>query len=91
MFTWRTLHLSRVAMLSTFAFASSTSSLSQRRPRAMDAIKVARVSDRIGPAAQFAEKKVLTLDIACEKAAAAASENRRGSNGYFTFGSLLPV
>ena len=50
MLTWRTLHLSRLAMLSTFAFASSTSSLSQRRPRAIDAIKVARVSDRIGRA-----------------------------------------
>ena len=50
MLTWRTLHLSRLAMLSTFAFASATSSLSQRRPRAIDAIKVARVSDRIGRA-----------------------------------------
>jgi hypothetical protein len=39
MLTWRKLHLSRVAMLSTFAFASFTSSLSQRRPRAIDAIK----------------------------------------------------
>ena len=50
MLTWRTLHLSRLAMLSTFAFASSTSWLSQRRPRTIDAIKVARVSDRIGRA-----------------------------------------
>ena len=48
MLTWRTLHPSRLAMRSTSAFASSTSSLSQRRPRAIDAIKVARVSDRIG-------------------------------------------
>lgn len=39
MLTWRKLHLSRLAMLSTFAFASFTSSLSQRRPRAIDAIK----------------------------------------------------
>jgi uncharacterized protein YecT (DUF1311 family) len=36
-------------MLSTFVFASSISSLSQRRPRAIDAINVARVSDRIEP------------------------------------------
>ena len=48
MLTWRTLHPSRLAMRSTSAFASTTSSLSQRRPRAIDAIKVARVSDRIG-------------------------------------------
>ena len=48
MLTWRTLHSSRLAMHSTFAFASSKSSLSQRRPRAIDAIRVARVSDRIG-------------------------------------------
>ena len=50
MWTWRTLHFSRLAMLSTFAFAFATSSLSQRRPRAIDAIKVARVSDRVGRA-----------------------------------------
>ena len=53
MLTWRTLHPSRLAMRSTSAFASTTSSLSQRRPRAIDAIKVARsqiVSDAHGAA-----------------------------------------
>jgi hypothetical protein len=48
--TWRTLQLSRFAIVSTFAFASMISSLSQRRPRDIDAINVARVSDRIGRA-----------------------------------------
>ena len=50
MLTWRTLHLSRFAMHSASAFASVTSSSSQRRPRAIDATKVARVSDRMGRA-----------------------------------------
>ena len=48
MLTLRMLHLSRLAMLSTVMPASSTSSLSQRRPRAIAATKVARVSERIG-------------------------------------------
>lgn len=42
---------SRLAMRSALAFASVMSSWSHRRPRANDAIKVERVSDRIGRAA----------------------------------------
>src|SRR5262245_10884024 len=48
--TCRTLHRSRLAMLSAFAFASVRSSLSQRRPRAIDATRSARVSNRMGRA-----------------------------------------
>jgi hypothetical protein len=48
--TNRFLHLSRFAMLSAVVVASAISSLSQRRPRAIDATNVARVSDRIGRA-----------------------------------------
>ena len=48
MLTCRTLQRSRFAMLATFAFGSSTSSLSQRRPRAIDVTNVARVSERMG-------------------------------------------
>jgi hypothetical protein len=48
MLTWRTLQPSRAAMLSAFAVKSVISSLSHLRPRAIDAIKVARVSERIG-------------------------------------------
>ena len=44
MFTLRGLQLSRFAMLSLVAVGSPTSSSSQRRPRAMDAISVARFS-----------------------------------------------
>ena len=50
MLTCRRLHFSRFAMLSAFAAGCVISSSSQRRPRAMDAIKVARVSDRMGRA-----------------------------------------
>ena len=50
MLTLRTLHPSRLAMLSAFAFASARSSSSQRRPRAIDATSSARVSERIGRA-----------------------------------------
>src|SRR5256885_10112418 len=46
MLTFRTLHRSRLAMLSAFAFASATSSSSQRRPRAIDATRSARDSQR---------------------------------------------
>jgi hypothetical protein len=49
-FTLRTLHLSRLAMLSVVAVCSAISSSSQRRPRAIDATKVARFSERIGRA-----------------------------------------
>src|SRR4051812_37939354 len=48
--TCRTLHRSRFAIFSALAFALARSSLSQRRPRAIDATKVARVSERIGRA-----------------------------------------
>jgi hypothetical protein len=47
-FTLRTLHLSRLAMLSVVVVSSAISSSSQRRPRAIDATKVARFSERIG-------------------------------------------
>ena len=47
-FTLRTLQLSRFAMLSVLAVGSPTSSSSQRRPRAIEAISVARFSERIG-------------------------------------------
>ena len=50
MLTCRTLHRSRFAMLSAFRFRSAISSSSQRRPRAMDATRSARVSERIGRA-----------------------------------------
>jgi len=50
MLTFRTLHRSRLAMLSALAFASARSSASQRRPRAIDATRSARDSDRIGRA-----------------------------------------
>ena len=46
----RAQHLSRFAMLTVVAERSVTSSSSQRRPRAIDATNVARVSDRIGRA-----------------------------------------
>ena len=48
--TFRMLHRSRLAMLSALAVASARSSASQRRPRAIEAIRVARVSARIGRA-----------------------------------------
>ena len=48
--TLRTLQPSRVAMLSAFAVGSAMSSLSQRRPRAIDAIRRARFSERIARA-----------------------------------------
>ena len=47
MLTFRVLHPSRFAMLSAVAVTSVISSSSQRRPRAIDATNVARVSDRI--------------------------------------------
>src|SRR5437867_2851199 len=50
MLTFRTLHRSRLAMLSAFAFASARSSSSQRRPRAIDATRSAQDSERIGRA-----------------------------------------
>lgn len=50
MLTLRTLHASRFAILSAVAVTSVASSSSQRRPRAIDATNVARVSDRIGRA-----------------------------------------
>ncbi len=50
MLTFRMLHRSRLAMLSAFAFASARSSSSQQRPRAIDAIRSARDSERIGRA-----------------------------------------
>jgi hypothetical protein len=48
MFTFLVLQLSRLAMLSLVAVGSLTSSSSQRRPRAIEAISVARFSERIG-------------------------------------------
>ena len=42
MFTFRTLQPSRPAMLSVFAVGSAVSSSSQRRPRAIDATRIAR-------------------------------------------------
>jgi hypothetical protein len=48
MLTWRTLQPSRAAMLSAFAVEFVITSLSHLRPRAIDATKVARVSERIG-------------------------------------------
>jgi hypothetical protein len=50
MLIFRALHLSRFAMLSVVAERLVMSSSSQRRPRAIDATNVARVSDRIGRA-----------------------------------------
>jgi hypothetical protein len=47
MFTLRAVQPSRLAIDSAFAVASVTSSSSQRRPRAIDATKVARFSERI--------------------------------------------
>jgi len=52
MLTCRTLQRSRLAMLSALEFASTRSSSSQRRPRAIDATKVARVSDERAETAQ---------------------------------------
>ena len=49
-FTLRTLHRSRLAMLSVVAVCLAISSSSHRRPRAIDATKVARFSERIGRA-----------------------------------------
>ena len=49
-FTLRTLHRSRLAMLSVVALSAAISSSSQRRPRAIDATKVARFSERSGRA-----------------------------------------
>ena len=50
MLTSRALQPSRVAMLYAFAVGSAMSSLSQRRPRAIDAIRRARFSERIARA-----------------------------------------
>ena len=50
MLTLRTLQPSRVAMLVVFAVGSAVSSLSQRRPRAIEAIRRARFSERIARA-----------------------------------------
>jgi hypothetical protein len=50
MLTLRVLQPSRLAMLSALDVASLVSSLSRRRPRAIDATNVARFSDRIGRA-----------------------------------------
>ena len=47
MFTLRMLHPSRFAMLSVLAVARAMSSLSQRRPRAIDATSLARFSERM--------------------------------------------
>ena len=44
MLTFRTLQPSRPAMLSVFAVGSAMSSSSQRRPRAIDATRIARFS-----------------------------------------------
>jgi hypothetical protein len=49
-FTFRTLQSSRPAMLSVFAVGSAMSSSSQRRPRAIDATRIARFSERMGRA-----------------------------------------
>src|SRR5205814_7213381 len=50
MLTLRTLQPSRVAMLAVFAVGSTMSSLSQRRPRAIEAMRRARFSERIARA-----------------------------------------
>ena len=50
MLTFRMLHPSRFAIACVVAVAFETSSSSQRRPRAIDVTRVARVSDRIGRA-----------------------------------------
>jgi hypothetical protein len=50
MLTLRILHPSRFAILSALAVGSDVSSSSHRRPRAIDATKFARVSERIGRA-----------------------------------------
>ena len=50
MLTFRRLHRSRFAMRSVVSDASIVSSLSHRRPRAMPATSVVRVSERIGRA-----------------------------------------
>ncbi len=49
-FTLRTLQPSRSAMPCAVAAASEVSSSSQRRPRAIDATNLSRVSERIGRA-----------------------------------------
>src|ERR1700757_5337690 len=46
--TWRMLHLLRAAICSTLVTVPATISSSQRRPRAIDATSVARVSARMG-------------------------------------------
>ena len=50
MLIFRVLHCSRLPMLSGLAVGSAMSSSSQRRPRAIDATNLARVSERIGRA-----------------------------------------
>jgi len=50
MLIFRVLQFSRFAMLSALAVGSATSSSSQRRPRAIAATSLARVSERIGRA-----------------------------------------
>jgi hypothetical protein len=47
-FTFRTLQVSRSAMLAGVAVGFATSSSSQRRPLAIDATSVARFSERMG-------------------------------------------
>ena len=48
MLIFRALQFSRLAMLSAFAVGSAMSSPSKRRPRAIAATNLARVSERIG-------------------------------------------
>ena len=48
MLTFRAVQPSRLAMLSVFAVGSAMSSSSQRRPRAIDATRSARFSERMG-------------------------------------------
>ena len=48
MLTFRAVQSSRLAMLSVFAVGSAMSSSSQRRPRAIDATRSARLSERMG-------------------------------------------
>ena len=72
--TCRMLHLSRAAICSTLVTVPATISSSRRRPRAIDATSVARVSARIGRRS-------------CDGTEAGSMISRRRFNGVFFHGT----
>jgi hypothetical protein len=107
MLTFRALQPSRLAMLSVVMDASIASSSSQRRPRAIAATNVARVSERIGRACcdsipsgrRISRRRMLHCFSMIQRDArgsgGASCPLRRGqiaaSSGRFTLNREIPV